>query len=65
MTQIYVKKKIIISGSKGVGKSFTYLLYPYLASFVLKERLNPNKCPELNNKLYRGLLKDEYNSYLS
>lgn len=29
----------IISGDKGIGKSYTYLLYSYLASFIIEVRL--------------------------
>jgi hypothetical protein len=32
----------VISGEKGIGKSFTYLLYSYLSSFIIRCRISRN-----------------------
>ncbi len=52
----------IISGDKGIGKSFTYLLYTYLASFILEVRLQM-KSYNLNKGFFKKLFEIYDNFY--
>lgn len=55
MIELFSHQKRIISGDKGIGKSFTYLLYSYLSSFVLEARLQQrsfNLCKGFYKELF-------------
>ena len=50
----------LIAGEKGCGKTFAYLTYNYLSSFILKYKINFNnhgKEEELTHNLFSNIFK--------
>lgn len=67
INRLQSKRNIFIAGEKGSGKSFSYLIYNYLSSFILKYRLN-SKSKSLSHEIFwntftgDGLQEDAFRS---
>jgi hypothetical protein len=62
MNSLLVSQNRVIFGDKGIGKSFTYLLYSYLSSFIIEARMQKhNKLKKY--KLYNELLRKDHIFY--
>ncbi len=68
INRIFISTDCLITGENGCGKTFSYLTYNYLSSFILRYRINMKICEkkELTHKFFyniftrRGLSDDSF-----